>query len=530
VALRGVLTRVAEPDAVLRVVLQQAVDLTGATRGVFVEVSPGGELAFSVLHAYRADALHDSGHYSRAVFARCLESGEDLLLANAVEDMPVAGKETVRLYRMAAVLCMPIRAGGRIAALVHLEHARPGAFDDSHRSMLRPLIELAGPVLEALAAGRDVLQERDRLAESERRLREEAEESRSLLAQQWSFGRFVGRSPPVRELESRLRRAAATSWPVLLLGETGTGKGILARILHSASARATRPFVTVFCPSLDAALVESELFGHRRGAFTGAVQDRAGKVQAAESGTLFLDEIGDLPLGMQPRLLRLLQERTYERVGDPAERVADVRVVAATSRDLESEVRAGSFRRDLFERLNYLPVRVPPLRERRGDIPRILRHALDRSEEGRWIEVDPGAERWLVDLDFAWPGNVRHLEQLAARIVLESPGRPVTAADLRRLLGTGEAESGPEAAADPGAGGRSAAAGGRAPAPATALAGSPDVDLDAGLPTLLKESERGWLDEALRRHPDITRAELAARLKISEAALYKKLRQYGLGG
>jgi len=166
---------------------------------------------------------------------------------------------------------MPIRVGDRVAALLHLEHGQVGYFDDTHRQLLRPLLDLVTPVLAALAAGRAVLQERDRLAESEQRLREEAEASRQSFAHDWSFGRFVGRSPAVRELETRVRQAATAPYPVLLLGETGTGKSILARILHAASPRARQPFVTVFCPSLERSMVEAEMFGHRRGAFTGAV-------------------------------------------------------------------------------------------------------------------------------------------------------------------------------------------------------------------------------------------------------------------
>jgi transcriptional regulator with GAF, ATPase, and Fis domain len=525
VALSGVLARVAEPETVLATILRQAVSITGATRGVFVEVSPGGELAFSVLHSYRADALEDSGHYSRAVFATCLRTGEDLVLRNAVADMPVGQAGTVRLYRMAAVLCMPIRAGGRIAALLHLESGQVGYFDDSHRRLLRPILDLVAPVLEALAAGRAVLQERDRLAESEQRLLEEAEENRQLLARDWSFGRFVGRSPAVRELETLVRRAAAAPYPVLLIGETGTGKSILARILHAASPRARHPFVTVFCPSLEKSMLEAEMFGHRRGAFTGAVADRSGKVQAAERGTLFLDEIGDLPLDLQPKLLRLLQESTYERIGDPLERRADMRVIAATNRDIEQEVREGRFRRDLFERLAYVPVRVPPLRERREDIPAILRHCLDQTEAGRWVEIGPQAADYLRELDFSWPGNVRHLEQLAARITIEDQRRPITIADLTRLLDDRAPRSGTADAPEPGA----APSGARPPAP-TAAPRATGLDFEAGLPSLLEEAEKSWLAAALARYRDLTRAELAAKLKISESALYKKLRLYGLGG
>ena len=525
-ALRGVLARVAEPDTVLATILQQAVSLTGASRGVFVEVSPGGELSFTVLQSYRADLLQDSGHYSRAIFATCLRTGEDVVLENACADVPVVESMTVRRFGMVSVLCMPIRVGERIAALLHLESPGVGYFDGSHRQLLRPLLDVVTPVLEALAAGRAVLQERDRLAESEQRLLEEAEESRQLLAREWSFGRFVGRGAAVRELESLVRRAAGAPYPVLLIGETGTGKSLLARILHSASPRAKQAFVTVFCPSFEKSMVEAELFGHRRGAFTGAVTDRIGKVQAAERGTLFLDEIGDLPLEIQPKLLRLLQERTYERLGDAEERRADVRVIAATNRDLEREVQEGRFRRDLFERLNYVPVRVPPLRERREDIPVILRHCLDQTEAARWVELSEAATSYLEELDFSWPGNVRHLEQLAARITMEEQRRPLTVQDLQRLLGASTRRSpASEAPATGWAVPRS-----QPPMMKSEPPRASEPDLEAGLPRLLEDAEKSWLETAMSRHPDLTRAELATKLKISESALYRKLRQYGIAG
>ena len=290
---------------------------------------------------------------------------------------------------------------------------------------------------------------------------------------------------------------------------SGTGKSILARVLHHAGPRADAALVTVFCPSLEKGMVETELFGHRRGAFTGADADRAGKVQAADGGTLFLDEIGELPLEIQPKLLRLLQEKTYERIGDPVERKADVRVIAATNRDLDAEVRAGRFRRDLYERLNFVPVRVPPLRDRRDDIPLLLRHCLEQHDAGRWITLDGSCSGFLVDLDFTWPGNVRHLEQLAARLVLEAPDGSVAPDLLERLLGQELA--------------REVTANGAPGAPESA-------DLERGLPALLAESERRWLDEALRRYPALSRAELARLLKISETTLFKKLRQHGFTG
>ncbi|HEY3216502.1 MAG TPA: sigma-54-dependent Fis family transcriptional regulator [Candidatus Eisenbacteria bacterium] len=520
-ALRGVLCQVAEPTVVLRTILDQAVTRTGADRGVFVEVSGSGELSYQVLHQFKRSHLEgEGGHFSRGIFAEVLETGEGMMLDSAFSHPRFRLQQSVEGVRMASVLCMPIRSRDRIAALVHLENSKPGHFKEEHREVLRSLLDVAGPVLEALQAGREAMRERDRLQLSEARFREEAEQTRELLARDWSFGRFVGRSPAVRELESAVRKAAATDFPVLLLGETGTGKSILARVLHHSGPRANQALVTVFCPSLERGMVEAELFGHRKGSFTGALADRLGKVPAADKGSLFLDEIGELPMEIQPKLLRLLQEKTYERVGDPAERKADVRVIAATNRDLEQEVREGRFRRDLYERLNFVPLRIPPLRERVEDIPLLLRHALDQHEAGRWIELADDARDYLSTLDFTWPGNVRHVEQLAARLTLESKRGAVTCEELARALDARPQE--PERATP-----RKEERGAQ---PRTSTASSEPAGLEEGLPTLLEKAEKAWLEQALERYPRLTRAELAAKLKISESALYKKLRLYDLGG
>jgi transcriptional regulator with GAF, ATPase, and Fis domain len=504
-ALRLVLAQVAEPVQVLRTILETAVGQTGADRGVFVEVSQNGELDFRVLHRFeREQLLGEKGQFSRTIFGKVLQSGECLLVENALQDPSFQTSKSVSRFRLTSVLCMPIRVEGEIRALVHLEHGRPGHFRPHHQELLRGLADVAGPLLGVLRTGGEVIQERDRLRASEALLRQEAEESRGVIARDWSFGRFVGRSSVVRELEETVKKVGATDFPVLLLGETGTGKSILARVIHSTGARARQPFVTVFCPSLERGMVEAELFGHKKGTFTGALADRAGKVQAADRGTLFLDEIGELPMEIQPKLLRLLQEKTYERVGDPTERRADVRVIAATNRDLEGEIRAGRFRRDLYERLNFVPIRIPPLRERKEDIGCLLRHCLDQNEVGRWIEVSAEGIEYLANLDFAWPGNVRHLEQLAARLILDGSCEPVPAAKVARLLAPA---------------GRDASTAGR---------GSDALSIEAGLPALLQDSERAWLAEALKRYPDLTRAELATKLKISESALYKKLKDYGV--
>jgi len=509
-ALQSVLSEVAKPSQVLKTILGQAVERTGADRGVFVEVSGKGKLTYRVLYRFQRDDLQgEAGRFSRSICTSVLEQGEGLLLGNALDDPRFRNQESVQDLKLISALCVPIRAGESIDALVHLESDRTNHFSPEHREILRPLAEVAGNALAALRAGEGVMRERDAARESARLAREELTEQRELLARDWSFGRFIGRSAAVRELEQAVYKAAKTEFPVLLLGETGTGKSILARVLHHAGPRGKHSLVTVFCPSLEKSMVETELFGHRRGAFTGAVADRVGKVQVAERGTLFLDEIGELPPEIQPKLLRLLQERSYERVGDPTERMSDVRVIAATNRDLEQEVRQGRFRRDLYERLNYVPIRVPPLRARTDDLPLLLRHFLDQTEAGRWVELAPDTLAALCRLEFDWPGNVRHVEQLAVRLAMEAePDQPLSLEEVLQLLGPDSERS----------------------RPAGDAADEAEAGLEAGLPTLLARQEKKWLDQAVRRYPDLTRQELAEKLKISESALYKKLRFYGIGG
>ena len=242
--------------------------------------------------------------------------------------------------------------------------------------------------------------------------------------------------PRMREALDMAFKTAASEATILLRGESGTGKGVLARLIHAYSQRAAHPLVTLHCPSLSSELLESELFGHVQGAFTGAVRDTVGKVAAAEGGTLFLDEIGDLPLELQPKLLRLLQERCYERVGETQTRASNVRILAATNRNLEAELAAGSFREDLYYRLNVIEVTVPPLRDRPGDILPLAEHLLRffAKQNGKPVSAFAEPVREAI-LRYPWPGNIRELRNAVERGVILAAGPVLALTDLPSQIG-----------------------------------------------------------------------------------------------
>jgi len=306
-------------------------------------------------------------------------------------------------------------------------------------------------------------------------------------------------TPAMQAVMDVLLRAARTPASVLILGESGTGKSVAARAVHEQSHLADKPFVTVSCPSLSKELLESELFGHVKGAFTGAVRDHWGKVKAAEGGTLFLDEIGDLPLEIQPKLLRLLQEREYERLGENVTRTAELRVIAATNRDLKKRVADGLFREDLYFRLNVIAVAMPPLRAREGDLLRFAGHyeTFFAGQCGRKLAgFSPAAEACLRA--YAWPGNLRELRNAIERAVIMARGEQLAPEDFPAEL------RGPAAAAPAGA------------------AAAPLV----GSLVSLEKLEEAHLRKILAQTPSLT--EAAEILGIDQATLYRKRKKLGI--
>jgi two-component system NtrC family response regulator len=268
-----------------------------------------------------------------------------------------------------------------------------------------------------------------------RQLEHENRQLRDTITGQDRFGEILGRSEPMQQLYRTLRKVAGTDATVLICGESGTGKELVARTLHRESARAVGPFVAVNCAAIPETLMESELFGHEKGAFTGAIKKRDGKFEEARGGTLFLDEIASMPLPLQATLLRVLQERRYTPLGGRGEVSCDVRIVAASNRDLLRRVGEGTFREDLYYRLNVVPIRIPPLRERQEDIPLLVEALLARASGRHGITLEPLSSAVLRRLmDHPWPGNVRELANLLERLVLLADGGRIREEDLPEEL------------------------------------------------------------------------------------------------
>ncbi|KAB2921520.1 MAG: sigma-54-dependent Fis family transcriptional regulator [Bacteroidetes bacterium] len=334
------------------------------------------------------------------------------------------------------------------------------------------------------------LKERRRLISENRMLREQ-------LTERFSAGGVIAESPEMQNVVSTALRVAASRAPVLVRGESGTGKEVIARIIHQQSERGGGPFIAVNCAALNDNLLESELFGHEKGAFTGAERQRRGRFEAADGGTLFLDEIGDISPAMQVRLLRVLQERSFERVGGTETVTVDVRIIAATHRNLEKAIAEGAFREDLYYRLNVVAVEIPPLRSRRADIAPLLEHFLMRfaAEQGR-PDLTISREAWDLLLRYDYPGNVRELENIVQRSVIFCRGDAVTQHDLPPTVrGTPSERSAPS---------------------------SP-----AGLDEAVERLEKELIFEALRVHGN-NQSKAAAQLGVNERTLRYKLKKWGL--
>lgn len=439
----------------LETVLDAVVELVDAERGFLIlKGAPGrGRSVVVARNLDREDIESPERKVSGSIARRVLRSGKPVLARNAVEDRRFSQSKSIRSLRVRSLVCVPLRFRGQTLGAIYLDNRhRRDAFSESQLDMLQAFADQAAVAVTNARLIEDNRKREDELKKANREMealnlklrrqvhrqsaelesaREDLIRHQRQLEARYRFHRIVGRSDAMQEVFYVLEKIFPTTIPVLIEGESGTGKDLVARAIHFNSPHRQGRFVSESCGALTESLFESELFGHVRGAFTGAVSDKKGLLEMADGGTLFLDDVEDLSPAMQQKLLRALAEKEIRRVGGKESRRLDVRLIAASSQDLAELVRKGRFRRDLYYRLNGILVRLPPLRERKEDIPLLVEHFASEFAEKTGAgtrEFHPSAVRALLEHD--WPGNVRELKHLVERTLLVAPGPLVRAEDL----------------------------------------------------------------------------------------------------
>jgi len=419
------LVRQKDLESLLGVIVEKALEVTGAERG-FLVLEEHGELRFdTALDSLRGDIAQPELEISGGVVREALEKMKLLRVSNAVDDPLLGQRTSVVSLELRSILCVPFEVSSDLRGAIYVDHRlRKGAFDERAEKLCALLADQAALAIQQLRRMDEI---RALNRELERRVLEretDLREARRVLEAVRPRGAnpgLVGRSQVLREVRELIAKVAPSDLPALVVGPSGTGKELAARSLHDLSPRRSKPFVSESCAALPASLIESELFGHRRGAFTGADRDRVGRVEEAHGGTLFLDEIGELPLDLQAKLLRVLETGEVRRLGESEARKVDFRLVAATNRDLEREVREGRFRSDLFYRLNGVRISMPSLAERPEDIAPLVEHFLEAEAGGK--PPRRASKRFLTALARrTWPGNVRELKNEIARLCVLTEG------------------------------------------------------------------------------------------------------------
>ncbi|MHB8481403.1 MAG: nif-specific transcriptional activator NifA [Nitrospiria bacterium] len=404
--------------------------ILGMRRGTITLLHPEtGELVIETAHGLSQEEI-DRGRYrpGEGITGKVLETGEAIVV-------PDIGKEPLFLNKTGArplesrkgisFICVPVKVAGENIGVFSVDRL----FDESvsPQEDLRVLSLVSSLIGQAIKLHQLITIEKERLIEQNRQLQGE-------LKNKYGIKNIVGQSPKMVEVYEAVERVSKSKATVLIRGESGTGKELIAKAIHFASPRSEKPFLKINCGAIPENLLESELFGHEKGAFTGATELRKGRFELAHGGTLFLDEIGEMPLNLQVKILRVLQEMKFERLGSAKTISVDVRLVAATHEDLEKAMMEGKFREDLYYRLNVVPIFLPPLRDRKEDIPMLVSFFLTKynEENGRYIQIDPAPMKLLME--YHWPGNVRELENTIERMVVMTENNLIQKQDVMKML------------------------------------------------------------------------------------------------
>jgi transcriptional regulator with GAF, ATPase, and Fis domain len=398
-----------ELASLLEQLLDVMIQVSNADKG-FLVLMESGEPVVKVARNLRRETISDAvSQLSDSILARVVKTRKPLIISDALTDAEFKNSLSVVNLKLTSVMCVPLLERGNMLGVIYVGNDNVAQlFEESHLEVLTIFAAQASLLIRNALLVNELQLDKRSLQERIERIR---------------FGEILGSSPRMQEVFRKVQKVAATDISVLVTGETGTGKELIARELHNRSPRAKGPFVTINCGAIPENLLESELFGHVRGAFTGAVASKAGRFQAADRGTLFLDEIGEMPLPLQVKILRALQERVVVRVGDTNAETVDIRIIAATNRDLEAEIKNGRFREDLYYRLNVVHLHLPPLRDRGDDIVVLARYMVSRyapeygGPEGRQVRgLTPNAIAAIKR--HRWPGNIRELENRVKKAVV----------------------------------------------------------------------------------------------------------------